>query len=559
MKRIKLEKVIHGDLVFYIDTVNSEIPRVTLRDRRRRYSSLTIPSEITHNGKIYKVEPSDYSFSEVGRCKIDELILSEGIEYTGLGFFRGSDYLVTLILPRSLKIVGDLSFYNCTKLKKVIYYETPEIGYYAFRNTPFLMDYVRKSRSLVVYFGKSIVYIDRYVESLVVEEGTKYICDDTNPCKYVSKLYLPKSVVRADLFIQESLKSIHVEDLDSFLDFINRSDIDIKPFFTGSIELYLKDKKVDTFIIKNPTQGGLCKRLPIPLDIKNYILDSDINFIDLDYFKYQYSVTEIYFPETIKTLWGSVDLKYNGQRYDKISLSIDGNIGPRSIDVLNLREGTDNIEIAYNEEYYSRFLSARFISSNYEPRLNIKLYLIDQRKENRERFFNNITTICNRVDTRVIFNSLEVDSWALDGFDEYFIENSKLPLGSKPFPIIDELFVPGNLVKEFNKSFWSIIAKHISPIEYKNRFSIKILDSGDECIITYLFKDGKNNYPEIVYIPQYIQYEGAQYKVVGIDNIAFTESNTRNCIIPGNKDFIIEPFAFFDCHPDLKIRKVLVD
>lgn len=105
-------------------------------NRTYKHSQMTIPGEVTWNGKRYRVKCiRSFSFNRIKTSVLKRIIISEGTDSVGQNCFSEIKSLEQVILPVSLRYISYSMFDGCTNLKEVVIPENSQlesIGSFAF-------------------------------------------------------------------------------------------------------------------------------------------------------------------------------------------------------------------------------------------------------------------------------------------------------------------------------------------------------------------------------------------------------------------------------------------
>ena len=103
-------------------------------DKTKLYGaeSITIPSEVTHNNKTYKVTAIDYATFE-NDTKLKSITIPSTVSFIGERAFQYCKSLTSVTLPNSLLRIERNTFGGCNSLKKIVIPEgVTTISQYAF-------------------------------------------------------------------------------------------------------------------------------------------------------------------------------------------------------------------------------------------------------------------------------------------------------------------------------------------------------------------------------------------------------------------------------------------
>ena len=103
------EAAVDGLTYFYLEGKVNSASVIGLADESLK--NITIPASVTIDGTSYNVKSiAEKAFDN---CRLDTLVVKEGVETIGNYAFRYNYYLKSLTLPTSLRSIGNYAFYNC--------------------------------------------------------------------------------------------------------------------------------------------------------------------------------------------------------------------------------------------------------------------------------------------------------------------------------------------------------------------------------------------------------------------------------------------------------------
>ena len=120
----------------FADIIEGELKEATVGDFKYTYldgkgvativgrandnlTHITIPATVSIGGANYAVKTIGPSAFQ--SCRIDTLVISEGVETIGNRAFQNNyDYLKSVTLPKSLRSIGSYAFYDCYSIKELV-------------------------------------------------------------------------------------------------------------------------------------------------------------------------------------------------------------------------------------------------------------------------------------------------------------------------------------------------------------------------------------------------------------------------------------------------------
>ena len=210
-----MEKEIKLDNLKFKITGKYKCECTGVSDRRKRYDTITVPSDIEIDGVIYSVVcigKDSFCFT-----KVRKLIISEGVEEIGIRAFRRCPYLEKLVLPNSLKLLKWFSIVDCFNLKDIDFkcdLDKLQVLYGNFTGTAYLKNLL--AFNPIFYFGEA-VYCSSVNKDIIIRPGTKYVYleGDELTKRYADKLYLPSSIDTI-LTYNFRVSNLIIEDLESY-------------------------------------------------------------------------------------------------------------------------------------------------------------------------------------------------------------------------------------------------------------------------------------------------------------------------------------------------------
>ena len=157
------------------DNVKYEVPEGVERigaDAFSDYSNLTtivIPSTVKEIG--------DGAFSGTGLVSIE---LPEGIETIGIGLFRSCSNLTSITIPNSVTSIGEQAFFGCVSLETInVPASVTSIGERAFNETKWLQDKLDAGETTVVVNGITVYTINyTFPEGTTSIENQRFAMDE---------------------------------------------------------------------------------------------------------------------------------------------------------------------------------------------------------------------------------------------------------------------------------------------------------------------------------------------------------------------------------------------
>ena len=150
---------------------------------------------------------------------ITELIVPEDVEEFGAHAFEGYDKLRSVVFQKDIVAIYKSAFLNCTNLTDITFKGDVEyIGPYTFDGTP----WYDNQPDGEVYIGKLLYKYKGEMPqntSIVVKEGTEYICQSAfDCCEELTSITLPSSLVQIHDYAFngcDNLKEIYCKALTS--------------------------------------------------------------------------------------------------------------------------------------------------------------------------------------------------------------------------------------------------------------------------------------------------------------------------------------------------------
>lgn len=495
-------------------------------DRRIRYKKLEIPENVEYDGKNYIVKETN--FSSFDGCKAEEIVLPSTLETIKYSFTCCRN-LKKIIIPKSVKIIGDGSFCSCPRLDDVYFEGNPDdiiIQVSAFANSGWINKKLEKlndefySPSVeeqVIYLGKNLVGVWREIKELRIKPGTRNVY--LYNCSALEKIFFPSSINTLEINTITNLKEVHYETMESFLGLNQMSDFRQRENF----DLYIAGRKITNLEIPLGTKI-LRRYLTHKTTVNNIDIPHGLNFI------YDFAVSEdideVYFPK---------DVGYVASRNLGHKVILWSSLARRILTAYcSVRELTILVEPLLGNKRYCCGYGIVF------PQECITISIIftfDPCPSEVTKFFKDIWP--QLISHYNKWSNLYLSPEAL--LCEDFIKSSVL---SSVKPRGKYIYVPPYLVEEFkNHAVWSQFT--VMPGEYSSSLKYEVLDDSTACVVCNPDNEGNNTYSGLFRIPDYIEVDGSLHKISEISDFAFSSISDRlRVIVPW--DIKISDLAFFD-------------
>ncbi len=513
-----------GNFRFLLDKKSMIGSCYDVSDRRRiRRKELVIPSHVTYEGKTFEiVEISSGGFYKYRG--LVEVIIPDTIREIKYGAFADCINLKYVYIPKSVKVIEEHCFKNCTDLSKIEFegdINKIDIKPFAFWNTE--LEFRNRCTRLTIddtyYFGNILYSVSPEITTLEIKPGTKSVV--LNSCSAVDIIF-PDSVDFIYIESNYKLERLHFSSIEHYL---NNVHLEI-PLWSGGVGF------VDLFF-----GGKLEKNIKLPQStvelgrykfsgssIESIVLNKDIKKIDPSCFRrVKLEISSIYLPRNIDTNWlcccNFKEIKLNFSTLIKCCGSINSN--KLSSLVIYLDDLYD-VSKLYN-------LDLRFIK-------RVELVITSSKIDTIE-LRDLIYFILGRIGSgsKVVL------------VGEEFLEISGGPIVTTNIIEVDDYLVSYYQNNPIWKYF-NIVSRTDSDLNY-------IIIDDNTCKVTFkLDISGDNSYLGIVKIPREKEIDGKLYKVVGVDDFAFSNCYGLEEVVL-YEDQEISDLAFFS-NSDVKLIRV---
>lgn len=153
--------------------------------------NIAVPSKVTHNGKTYTVTAvSDYAFS--GNSELKSVIIPASVKTIGQGAFTQCYSLNSVALPPALTEISDYMFAESSLTDIIIPGKVKRIGASAFNNCHLKSVAIPNS---VTEIGKAAFSANRWMETATLGKGVKVIGEAAfSICSKLGSINLPSSL-----------------------------------------------------------------------------------------------------------------------------------------------------------------------------------------------------------------------------------------------------------------------------------------------------------------------------------------------------------------------------
>lgn len=496
-------------------------------DRRLRYKELTIPGQVTYEGKTYRIlEIGEGGFY---RCKAERIIISNTIRLIRKDAFVECDNLKYVYIPKSVKVIERSCFKYCTNLSNVEFggdINEIDIEPYAFSYSKIIRD--NKCTEITIddtyYFGNILYSVSPSVTKLDIKPGTKSVILES--CDALDIIF-PESVDLIYIKRLTNLERVYFPSIEHYLSVqldatLERGHRLVNLYFNGKLEKNIKLPQSTVSIGDNKFSGS---------SVENIILNKDIKFVNPCFRRcLNLNTSSIYLPKKIEFFWldcALYEIKFN---YSTL-------VARRG----NLCYCINNLLLKYS--LYSLVIYLDDISEI------LAVHRIKPLEYLRE--------------IKLVITSPEVDIINLKELLTIILikaERAKITLiGEEFLKISDKLALTPNIIEVDdylvpyyqNNPVWENFK--ITPRE-DDDLSYIIVNS-ETCKVTYNLNTlGDNSYLGVIKIPREKEIDGKLYKVTGIDDFAFSDCYGLEEVVL-YRDQEISELAFFN-NPDIKITKI---
>lgn len=495
-------------------------------DRRIRYKKLEIPESVEYDGKNYIVKETN--FNSFDGCRAEEIVLPSTLETIKYSFIRCRN-LKKIIIPKSVKIIGDSSFCNCPSLNDIYFEGNPDdiiIQVTAFANSGWINKKLEKLNEdefyfpsveeQVIYLGKNLVGVWRGIKELRVKPGTR--CVYLYGCSALEKIYFPSSIHDLEINTITNLKEIHYETMESFLGLNQMSDFRQRENF----DLYIAGRKITNLEIPIGTKI-LRKYLTHKTTVKNIDIPNGLNFI-YD-FAVSEDINEVYFPK---------DVGYVASRNLGHKVILWSSLARRILtSFCHSKELTVLVEPLLNNKRYC--CGYGFCWPQECITISI-IFTFDPCPSEVTKFFKDIWSQLTSYYNKWVNLYLSPEALLCEDFLNSSVLSSVKHKGKY-------IYVPSYLVEKFkNHIIWgqfTVVAGEYNPVK------CEILDDSTACVVCNPDSEGNNTYSGLYRIPDYVEIGEVLHKVSKVSNFAFSSISDRlRVIVPW--DIRVDGMAFFD-------------
>ena len=489
-------------------------------DRRKRYDTITIPSNIEVDGVIYsvvRIGKDSFCFT-----KVREIIISEGVEEIGTQAFCRCLYLEKLVLPNSLKRLEWFSIVNCFNLKDIDFKCDPDklqVLWGNFTGTAYLKDLL--ALNPIFYFGEA-VYCSSANKDIIIRPGTKYVYleEDELMKRYVDNLYLPLSIDTI-LTYHFRVSNLIIEDLESYCRnvlYVERGLLPPSP--KEKIKLWVRDNQITDLEIPN-TIESLGNYLFRNTDLKNLYLEDGVKKIGSKCFEYC-DFSSIYLPEGLTTGFRA----FFSDSLDKATLVINKIQSASSLTIGNF-EKISYLRLVIKDEYIpNTAVNLNNLNNFLQQFRNVgQIEILYCRKKGLDSFLYDLiryfSSIRGKKPEIILHENCLVP-----------VEDRSRYLGSIDVAWRDKLsiFVPHYLMECFMSHSFFGYTQFLNIIGYNSGFyGFEYYEDGDDLVVT----NSQGTYlDEIVIIPEALQINNKVKYIRQVEAFAFTGcKNLRKMIV----------------------------
>ena len=516
-----------GNFRYVLDKINMIGYCYDTSDRRLRYKELTIPDQVTYEGKTYRIlEIGEGGFY---RCKAERIIISDTIRLIRRDAFVECDNLKYIYIPKSVKVIERSCFEYCANLSNVEFggdISEIDIEPFAFSYSKIIRD--NKCTEITIddtyYFGNILYSVSPSVTKLDIKPGTKSVILES--CDALDIIF-PESVSLIYIRRLTNLERVYFPNIEHYLSVqldttLERNHRLVNLYFNGKLEKNIKLPQSTVSIGDHKFSGS---------SVESIIFNKDIKFVNRCFRRcLNLNTCSIYLPKKIELFWldcGLCEVKVN---YSTLAAR-HGNLC-YCINNLLLKYSLYSLVIYLDD--ISEVLAVRRIKP-LEYLREIKLVITSPE----------VDIINLKELLTVILAKAERAKITLIG--EEFLKISDEPALTTNVIEVDDYLVPYYQ----NNPVWENFK--ITPRD-DNDLSYIIVDS-ETCKVTYNLNTlGDNSYLGVIKIPREKEIDGKLYKVIGIDDFAFSDCYGLEEVVL-YRDQEISELAFFN-NPDIKITKI---
>lgn len=496
-------------------------------DRRLRYKELTIPGQVTYEGKTYRIlEIGEGGFH---KCKAERIIISNTIRLIRRDAFVDCDNLKYVYIPKSVKVIKRSCFEYCTNLSNVEFggdISGIDIEPFAFWNSKIICD--NKCTEITIddtyYFGNILYSVSPCVTKLDIKPGTKSVILES--CDALDIIF-PESVDFIYIRRITNLERVYFPSIEHYLNVqldttLERHHKLVDLYFNGKLEKDIKLPQSTVSIGDRKFSGS---------SVESIIFNKDIKFVSQCFRRcLNLNTCSIYLPKKIEYFWLDCDLyeiKFNYStlvaRHGSLSYCINSLLLRSSLHSLVIYlDDISEVSAVYRIKPIDYIREVKLVITSPEVDI-IKL----------KELLTVILTGARRAKITLIG-------------EEFLKISDKLTLTTNIIEV-DDYLVPYYQ----NNPVWENFK--ITP-RNDNDLSYIIVD-GETCKVTYNLNTlGDNSYLGVIKIPREKEIDGKLYKVIGINDFAFSDCYGLEEVVL-YRDQEISELAFFD-NPDIKITKI---